>query len=120
MRIEFQVLSAAAFMPSSCWGTYKRVALVQVDLDELRFGDSEPRMISERARGVMTIIETWEKLNVGSTKRCAYEVALAEAEALRADWEEKLSRQRQAARKAAHAARIKDHGVEVAAFQGIG
>jgi len=41
-------------------------------------------MISTHARGVVDVVETWERLNVGKTDRCAYARALAEAEALAA------------------------------------
>lgn len=73
---RYIVLSSAAKMPSSCKGQYKRVALVELDGSNVR-----PAMISERARGVKRIVQTWERLSVGKTDRCAYRVALAEAEA---------------------------------------
>ncbi len=70
------VLSSSARMPSSCWGSYARVAVVEAEVG------AEPKMISERARGVVRIIETWERLHIGKTKRCAHQRALAEAHAL--------------------------------------
>lgn len=66
-------------MPSTCWGRYARVAVLEVEVG------THPTMISERARGVVRIVETWEKLNVGTSERCAYQRALAEAEELAAD-----------------------------------
>jgi len=78
------VMSAAANMPNSCWGVYRRVAVVLVDLSKLPEGAGRPRMISTHARGVVDVVETWERLNVGKTDRCAYARALAEAEALAA------------------------------------
>ena len=55
-------------------GIYK-VAVV-----ELEEGfDGVPSMISLRAQGVKRIVDIWRKLNVGKTGRCAYQVALAEA-----------------------------------------
>jgi len=75
---RFIVLTAAANMPASCWGRYGRVAVV-----ELEPGTTEyPRMISDRARGVARVIQTWEKCNVGKTERSAFASALREAEAL--------------------------------------
>lgn len=73
----FSVMTAAAAMPRSCWGTYRRVAVVE------HLPGVVPAMISERARGVVRVVETWEKCNVGKTERSAYAVALREAEALR-------------------------------------
>jgi hypothetical protein len=67
-------------MPSSCKGTYKRIAVLLIDPAKCPAGG--PLMISERARGVIEIIETWENLNCGTTDRCAYAVAMREAEAL--------------------------------------
>lgn len=70
----FIIQTAAANMPSSCWGIYRRVAVLEIDDNAL-----EIKMISSRARGVRRVVATWEKLNVGKTERCAYERALAEA-----------------------------------------
>jgi hypothetical protein len=74
---NFIVQTAAACMPSSCWGTYRRVAVLEVE-----DGVSQVSMISARARGVVRVVETWERRNVGSTERCAYSRAVAEAHAL--------------------------------------
>ena len=76
---QFIVRSAAAQMPNSCWGVYRRVAVLEV------VAGVEPKMISARARGVVRVVQTWERLNVGSTARCAYERAWAAAEALAAE-----------------------------------
>ena len=64
---KFVVKSSTARMPQSCWGTYRRVAVLEVAADA-----PEPRMISERARGVVAVVRTWERRSVGSTVRCAY------------------------------------------------
>lgn len=77
-KTEFIVLTKAACMPNSCWGRYKRVAVIEVILGTV------PKMISERAIGVVRIVETWERLNVGKTAASAYGRALAEAHELRA------------------------------------
>ena len=71
---KFIVQTAAANMPNSCWGTYRRVAVLEVE-----DGMDCASMISARARGVVRVVETWEKLNVGSTARCAYSRAVAAA-----------------------------------------
>lgn len=75
----YVVKTSSAHMPNSCWGTYRRVAVLEV---EPGLAADDVRMISERARGVRRIVETWERRNVGKTDRCAYRVAVAEAEAL--------------------------------------
>lgn len=73
---RYLVKTAAACMPSTCWGTYRRVALIEVE-----DGVEDVAMISERAKGVVRVVKTWERRNVGKTDRCAYAKALAEAEA---------------------------------------
>ena len=72
------VMTAAAKMPRNCWGTYRRVAVVRLEPDFKGI----PAMISERAKGVAEVVASWERLNVGTTERCAYEVALTEAYAM--------------------------------------
>ena len=67
------VQTAAAKMPNSCWGQYRRVAVMEI------ITGTQPAMISKRARGVVRVVATWEKCNVGRTERCAYERALSEA-----------------------------------------
>lgn len=78
MRTEFVVRSSAAKMPSSCWGQYRRVAVLEVQQGTV------PRMISDRARGVVRIVATWEALNVGKTSRCAFERTMVVANELAA------------------------------------
>lgn len=73
---RYVVMTAAAKMPNSCWGIYRRVAVAEI------VPGSAPKMISARARGVIRLVATWEKLNVGKTDRCAYGRALSEARAL--------------------------------------
>ena len=75
---RYVVMTAAAHMPSSCRGTYRRVALVETDLPAPEL----PLRIDARWRGVTQIVRTWEGLNVGKTERCAYRKALVEAEAM--------------------------------------
>jgi hypothetical protein len=77
---RFVVISSAAAMPNSCWGVYRRVGVLEVeaDVDERRLS------IDARRRGVVRVHATWERRNVGTTARCAYQRALAEARELAA------------------------------------
>ena len=72
---RFIVMDASAHMPNSCWGRYRRVAVVEL---EPGF-DGYPKMISNRARGVKRVVSTWERQNVGTTSRCAFERAYTDA-----------------------------------------
>jgi hypothetical protein len=72
------VMTASACMPAKCWGRYGKVAVVEL---EPGF-EGRPAMISERARGVVRIVELWDRMHVGKTDRCAFAVAKAEAEEL--------------------------------------
>jgi hypothetical protein len=72
---HFIVKEATAKMPSSCWGKYKRVAVLEVEN-----GVFNVSMISDKAKGVVQVVATWERLHVGTTPRCAYRQALQEAE----------------------------------------
>jgi hypothetical protein len=78
---HYIVQTAAAPMPSSCWGVYRRVAVLEVEA-----GVTRASMISTHARGVRRVVQTWERLNVGHTARCAYARALAAAERLAAEY----------------------------------
>jgi len=77
---HYIVQTAAAAMPGSCWGVYRRVAVLEV-----REGVLAASMISERAVAVVAVVATWERRNVGRVHRrggegrCAYSRALAEA-----------------------------------------
>lgn len=55
---------------------YRNVAVLEVE------PGAAPKMISERARGVVRIIAHYGPQNVGKTKRCAYERTLAKAKNL--------------------------------------
>ena len=72
------LLDKAAKMPGTCWGKYRRVAVLEVVQGTI------PAMISKRARGVVRVVAKWEKLNVGTTHRCAFQRALDEAHILAA------------------------------------
>lgn len=56
----FLVRVSAACMPGSCWGTYKRVAVLECDpgVDT----DNPPR-IDVRAKGVRRIVRVWERVS---------------------------------------------------------
>jgi hypothetical protein len=73
---HYIVQCASARCPAK-FGTYRRVAVLEVSK-----GFKTVSMISERARGVTRIVQTWERVNVGKTKACAYERAYAEAKEL--------------------------------------
>jgi hypothetical protein len=72
---RYIVMHACAPMPTSCWGEYRRVAVVEL---EPGF-DGRPKFIGEHARGVARVVKTWEKMHVGSTSRCAFQKALSSA-----------------------------------------
>jgi len=68
------------------FGTYRRVAVVNVRYDLAWHGATHPAMISERARGVVkahgadrSVIDLGTH-SVGKTERCAYRGALTRAE----------------------------------------
>jgi len=75
------VMTSTAKMPSSCWGTYRRIALVRLTPDYAAVRQ-RPRMISDRARGVAELKDLGHH-HVGKTRRGAYqrELVLAELQA---------------------------------------
>lgn len=75
---RFIIMTSTAKMPSSVRSPYRNVAVVETDLPE----GEEPKMISTRARGVIRIVEMWERCNVGTSDRSAYAVALKSAHML--------------------------------------
>lgn len=76
--MKFIVQSASAKMPSSCKGKYRRIGILLVD----DLHTNGVKMISSRAKGVIKVIATWEKLNCGTTSRCAFSRAMDEAESM--------------------------------------
>jgi hypothetical protein len=76
---RFIVMSANAPMPASVKAPYRRVAVLEVDLPE----GVLPKMISDRAKGVVRIIETWERCHARG-EHSAFRRAMVEAEALAA------------------------------------
>lgn len=90
---RYIVMTAAAAMPSSCkFGEYRRVAVVECNPEV----EQAPKQIHPRHKAVARIVATWERLNVGTTSRCAYRQALAAACAL-VDELEELDRRAHAA-----------------------
>jgi hypothetical protein len=81
---RFAIMEAAAKMPGSCMGagSYRRLAVVEYDPAALPDGHDVPAMISTRARGMVRIVQVWDRLHRGTTPRSAYGRALAEAQAL--------------------------------------
>ena len=73
VRGNFAIISSADTSPG--FGEYRRIGLVELD----KSVDTIPVMISQRARGSSRVIETWERLHVGKTNRCAYQRALVDA-----------------------------------------
>jgi len=72
------VMTSAAAMPRSCWGRYRRVALVRIN-QEFTAKGLIPKMISTRAKGVLDV-HSLGRHHAGSTARCALARAVARAE----------------------------------------
>jgi len=69
------VMTAAAHMPSSCRGNYRKIALVEVkDIKEMPF------RIDSRDSRILQIIQMGNH-HFGKTARCAYQRELAAAKA---------------------------------------
>lgn len=83
MKIGNHILRVSrAAMPSSCYGgnNYYRVAVIEVE-----DGVDSVSMISERAKGVREIVQTWERVYAGKNYphgECAASRAYQEAVAL--------------------------------------
>lgn len=75
---EYIVMEASAKVPSGWkWRGgprgYRKIALVEVEKGVI------PKMISERAKGVIRIVHVWDRLHEGATEKSAYHRCLAEA-----------------------------------------
>jgi hypothetical protein len=75
MKTEFIVMTASAQMPASCKGRYGKVAVCEVAKGVW------PKMISERARGMVRIVSLQQPLHMGG-ERSAFAIAKADAERL--------------------------------------
>lgn len=78
---RFIVMESAAVVRGRMrqFGRYRRVAVVEITPEMAAAGD-RPKMISERARGLVRIVEEWGPVNQGKTERSAYYLAIREAE----------------------------------------
>lgn len=76
MSKVYLIQTSSAHMPNSCWGRYRNVAILEVDSILRR----HVSMISDRARGVVEVYQHLGHHHVGTTDRCAYAKALAQAE----------------------------------------
>ena len=63
-------------------GSYVRLGLLEVEP-----GVESVAMISPHARGVVRVVRTWERLNAGTSARCAAARARVEAEERKAELE---------------------------------
>lgn len=72
------VMTASAKMPSSCKGRYGKVAVVQLNQHYTAQG-LRPKMISDRAKGILRIVWQSGPQNMGTTPKCGFQRALAEA-----------------------------------------
>lgn len=86
---KFIVMTSSARMPNSCYGVYGNVAVV-----ELSVMGKMPKSIDERHKSIASIPFYRGKLNVGSTEKCAFRRALAQANRIAAElnhkWEEMI------------------------------
>lgn len=78
MQTEFIVMDKSAHVPAAArkWGRYRHVAVCEVQ------AGAQPAMISERAKGVVSIAWRSGAVRVGKTERSAFARALAEARAV--------------------------------------
>lgn len=75
---RFTTKESSAKRPRGARGPYIRVAVLEVEDDF----EGEPTMISERAKGVIRIVEEWGPCYDGKTERSAGPQARREAEEL--------------------------------------
>lgn len=73
-RSRFIVRVSSAKMPSSCWGQYEHVAVMEVD-----WSVKQVCAIDERLRCVRRIVRRWDRRHVGKTERSAASVAYRQA-----------------------------------------
>lgn len=78
MATELVIKTSRAPMPGSCMGghRYYRVALLEVIKGHI------PKKIDTRSRGIVRIVQIWEPVYMGTSDRCGWARAMAEAEAL--------------------------------------
>jgi hypothetical protein len=80
---RYIVQTASAPMPNKVKARYIRVAVIELTPEYAEQG-LRPAMISDRAKGVAKIVETWERCHAGRTcgPRTAGGKAIAEATTL--------------------------------------
>ena len=71
------MLKISTDTPRGGYGNYAKIGLLEVEP-----GTTHVSMISERAKGVIRVVETWPGLFRGKTDACAFSVALEEAKIL--------------------------------------
>lgn len=78
---EFIVMESAAQVRGKMaqFGRYRRIAVCEVEEGK------RPAMISERARGMVRIVEEWSPMHQGKTERSEYYVARKAAEEMAAE-----------------------------------
>lgn len=81
MSTAYIIKTAADRQPSSHKWRHemRRVAVLEVETDDTG-APVEPSMISERAAGVVAVVETWNRCNVGKTERSEYHRAIRDAD----------------------------------------
>jgi len=75
------VMTSSAKMPSSVRAAYVNVAVVQLN-QEYTANNWRPKMISERARGVLRVIRLGHYPAAGKTDRSGYQQAMKRANEL--------------------------------------
>lgn len=74
----YVVRVSCAKMPSSCWGRYVHVAVIEV------VDGYKPTQIRD-VKGKARVVRVWSRCHDGQTKRCASAKAIRAAEALAAE-----------------------------------
>mgnify|MGYP003148158255 CR=1 FL=1 len=74
---SYIVMDAQASMPASCWGKYRKVAVV-----ELAQPGVMPKQIHPRHKTIRRIVRMWDRLYAGTTDRCAFAKAMTLAKTL--------------------------------------
>ena len=75
--VKYVIKVSSAKMPSSCWGKYQHVAVMEMEDDA-----PYPKMISKRAKGCVRVVKLWPKRFLGISEKCAANVAKYAAEEL--------------------------------------
>lgn len=74
------IVQTASTQCAAKFGNYRKVAILEVTE-----GLIEVSMISAHAKGCVRVVAMWDRLNVGTTDACAYQMQLAEAVKVTAD-----------------------------------